>query len=59
VLTSDLPSLLLLLLPQIKGFAKSLRGEGGAPGFWMRLLGPKGPPPVRQPVSHCVTNSSL
>jgi hypothetical protein len=33
---------------QIKGFAASLRGDGGAPGFWMKLLGPKGPPPVRQ-----------
>jgi hypothetical protein len=45
------PTVLLLLL-QIKGFAKSLRGgDGDAPSFWMKLLGPKGPPPVRQPVS--------
>jgi hypothetical protein len=48
-----LPPLLLPPLLQIKGFAKSLRGGGDqdAPGFWMKLLGPRGPPPVRQPVS--------
>uniref|UniRef100_A0A383VD06 SPX domain-containing protein n=1 Tax=Tetradesmus obliquus TaxID=3088 RepID=A0A383VD06_TETOB len=49
-LLGDQPTLRLLPDPsKIKGFAKSLRGDGDAPGFWMKLLGPKGPPPVRQP----------
>ncbi|KAF6262836.1 VTC domain-containing protein [Scenedesmus sp. NREL 46B-D3] len=48
-LLGDQPTLRLLPDPsKIKGFAQSLRG-GGEGGFWMRLLGPRGPPPVRQP----------
>eukprot|EP00775_Hariotina_reticulata_P007348 gene7348-7559_t len=49
-LLGDQPTLKLLPDPsKIKGFSKGSSAGDGEPSFWMKLLGPRGPPPQRAP----------